>query len=261
MKVDYANVADRYDKNLIRHGIDRDPVIDTLAGVPRVLDLGCGTGLYLVAQRRHFALRSVEWHGLDPSEAMLRVAAGKGLDARFMLGCAENLPFPAAHFDYVVTRFTFHHFGDKRAALDEIARVLRPGGVLKIENFAPELSPDWWIFRYFPAAVGIDRRRFWPITGIDRELRARGFAVTVETRAAGLLPIDKILTEARNRDASQLILLDDAAYASGLAALERDIEAQKPTSLESGMTLINITGRHGDIALGDEIFELHKFIE
>ncbi len=49
---------------------------------------------------------------------------------RFSLGAAEQLPYPDATFDLVVTTTSFDHWADQRAGLGECARVLAPGGHL-----------------------------------------------------------------------------------------------------------------------------------
>ena len=89
-----------------------------------VLELGSGPGGFarLLHARRVVCL--------DPSRAMIdhaRLAlAGDG--CRFLAGLAERLPVRAASVDKVYCSFSFRDFLDRRAAIREIARVLRPGG-------------------------------------------------------------------------------------------------------------------------------------
>ncbi len=73
---------------------------------------------------------------LDASEALLAAARQRlGADARFSMvrGDAFQLPFPDASFDAAVCVRVIHHFEDPRPAIAELARVLRPGGVLVLE--------------------------------------------------------------------------------------------------------------------------------
>jgi SAM-dependent methyltransferase len=67
-------------------------------------------------------------------------AARQGIDnVRFEPGAAEDLPFPDASFDLVVTRFSVHHFASPEAAFSEMARVCRVGGrVGVIDIISPE---------------------------------------------------------------------------------------------------------------------------
>src|SRR5690606_8452463 len=66
--------------------------------------------------------------GLDPAAAQLATAARRGGGPGYVRGRAERLPFPAAAFDAVVTCLVLEHLTDLDAALDEVARVLAPGG-------------------------------------------------------------------------------------------------------------------------------------
>ena len=111
----------------------------------RVLDVGCGSGrLTLAAQE--WAGAEGEAVGIDPSPEMIRVARKNaeraGLRAKFELGVVEALPFPEASFDVVLNRLMLHHLpGDlKQRGLNEMRRVLKPGGVCLVVDFEPPKS-------------------------------------------------------------------------------------------------------------------------
>ena len=112
-----------------------------LRGHEDVLDAGCGTGLT--------TLRIAEQHpgcrvyGIDLSPRMIEVArndaAARGLDADLRTGSVTDLPYPDAAFDVVLTNIMFHHLDlvEKRLAVAQIARVLRPGGRFVSAEFGP----------------------------------------------------------------------------------------------------------------------------
>jgi ubiquinone/menaquinone biosynthesis C-methylase UbiE len=85
--------------------------------------------------------------GIDPSPAMIRYASRKAAasgNCRVQVGTAEALEFPSDHFDVVVSSLVLHHLpGDLRVhALQEMRRVLRPGGALLVaEAQTPRHSP------------------------------------------------------------------------------------------------------------------------
>jgi ubiquinone/menaquinone biosynthesis C-methylase UbiE len=95
----------------------------------RVLDLGCGAGHVSF----HAAPRAGEVVAYDLSSDMLAVvakaAADRGLkNVSTREGVAEELPFADASFDYVLSRYSVHHWRDFPMAMREVRRVLKPGG-------------------------------------------------------------------------------------------------------------------------------------
>jgi ubiquinone/menaquinone biosynthesis C-methylase UbiE len=97
----------------------------------RVLDVACGTGvLARAAAERVGASGGVI--GLDINEGMLAVAARKSPQIEWRMGRAEALPFEDVYFHAVVSQFGLMFFEDRRAAIQEMVRVLRPGGRLAV---------------------------------------------------------------------------------------------------------------------------------
>ncbi len=97
----------------------------------RVLDVACGTGVLTrtVADRVGLGGQAV---GLDINEGMLAVAEQKAPHITWRHGPAENLPFEDNSFDTVVSQFGLMFFENRQAALQEMLRVLKPGGKLAV---------------------------------------------------------------------------------------------------------------------------------
>ncbi|MFO0553427.1 MAG: methyltransferase domain-containing protein [Polyangiaceae bacterium] len=243
-RTDYESIAPRFDQNVVRYRIDVDAHLEALVGdraTPvRALDLGCGTGNYLVKQQAAFGER-VSWTGMDPSEGMLAIARSKLPHTSFVIGRAEVMPFSDAAFDYVATNFAFHHFEDKERALDEIVRVSAPAAGLRIANIDPTRMPGWWGYRLFPETIEIDEARFWTTARITEALEARGYEVEVRVVVeSSRVSARDVLEEARRRDVSQLAVLDDAAYERGLARVTELASASADARLRSEVAVATV---------------------
>jgi len=120
---------------------DRPAVLATLGSVRglRVLDAGCGPGLY--AAELLGAGASVT--GFDASPLMVDLARQRlGEAARIDLAClGERLPYPDETFDRAVCALTIHHVQNRAAAFAELHRVLVPGGRLVVSTTHP--TADW----------------------------------------------------------------------------------------------------------------------
>lgn len=97
----------------------------------RVLDLGCGTGIVARVAAEHLGSGG-NVTGVDVNPEMLDVARSVSAethpDIEWQQGPAENLPLARSTFDVVLSQQTFQFLEDRNAALEEIRRVLRPGG-------------------------------------------------------------------------------------------------------------------------------------
>ncbi|BDG05165.1 class I SAM-dependent methyltransferase [Anaeromyxobacter oryzae] len=109
----------------------------------RVLEVAPGPG-YLAIE---LARRGYEVVGLDISRSFVRIAtrnaASAGVAAKFEHGDVAHMPFPDASFDFVVCTAAFKNFTDPVGALDEIHRVLRPGGgasIVDLRKDAPHAA-------------------------------------------------------------------------------------------------------------------------
>lgn len=142
----FGAAADLYDR--IRPGYPPQAVhwvLDAVDGpVRRVLDLGAGTGK-LTRTLVDVAGPAVEVVVVDPDAAMLdRLASAvpAGSAVRRLTGSAEQLPLDDASVDAVLCGQAWH-WVDPRAAVPEVARVLRPGGVLGLLWNLRDERTDW----------------------------------------------------------------------------------------------------------------------
>jgi SAM-dependent methyltransferase len=119
----------------------------------RILDVGCGAGHYAA----ELSARGAQVVGVEGSATLLRHARARlNGDAELLLhDLEEPLDFAAdASFDGAVCALVFHHVRSRARLLDELRRVLRPGGWLLVSITHP--TADWHHFggSYFSAFPG-----------------------------------------------------------------------------------------------------------
>ena len=105
----------------------------------RVLDVGCGTGSFVVQISKRCP--GVDVTGIDPDPKALaiarRKAARENVAPTLEQGFSQELPFPNDRFDFVFSSFMFHHLPAdvQRETLAEVRRVLRTGGSFHLMDF------------------------------------------------------------------------------------------------------------------------------
>ena len=96
-----------------------------------ILDVGAGTGW--IADR--VASLCDETYALEPNENRLDFITAKHPQVKAFSATAQSVPFPERYFDKLYTIFAFHHFPDQEDSLEEFHRILKPGGVLLIQEY------------------------------------------------------------------------------------------------------------------------------
>lgn len=140
MAYNFDTIAHTYDRlnRLMTLGLDRRWRKRALRGIQgNVLDVACGTGDMAVS----LVERGCTVTGVDISEEMLAIARQKAPIVTFMIADAEHLPFPDASFDAVTCAFGVRNFVHLEQGLNEMLRVLKPGGQLVILELATPDSP------------------------------------------------------------------------------------------------------------------------
>ncbi len=210
----FATIADRYDFITVALSYGQDGrwkrrLVSRAAPSAgrRALDLATGTGDIAFA----LAARGADVVGLDITPRMIELARRKIVERgsvaappAFVVGDMLALPFPSASFDIVTTGYGLRNVPDLPAAIEEIRRVLRPGGqfvsldfnrprnglvraaylayldiVGGVLGWALHRDPD--TYRYIPASI----RRYPGAEAVAAMLEARGFARATYHRVLG----------------------------------------------------------------------------
>ena len=212
----FHTIADRYDfiTRFLSYGQDRRwkrrlIALAELTPDDRVLDLACGTGdiLFEAAPRVRQAI------GMDLTHRMLQLAyqraAREGPSCQWVTGDMLALPFPDGHFTVVTTGYGLRNVPDLERSIEEIRRVLAPGGRLLSLDFNRPSHPivragylvyltvvgsalglllhgDPDTYRYIPESI----RRYPGAHAVASRMSAHGFVgVRVRPVLGGLMAI------------------------------------------------------------------------
>jgi SAM-dependent methyltransferase len=136
----------------------RSSVVHRAAGrAGRILDIGAATGIFLDGMRR----RGWETVGVEPTTVAARYARERlGLDV--IEGRLEDTAFPAASFDAITMWDVLEHVHEPRAIFAEVARLLRPGGLLVLslpnpDSLEARLLGEHWLGWDLPRHLNIFR--------------------------------------------------------------------------------------------------------
>jgi len=255
MKItDYSKIAENYDKNKIRFDILKDYVIEELynknGGGITILDLSCGTGNYLEKQTIEYPSSeySIKWIGIDKSEDMIKKAQKKNIKADLIIADVINMPLEDNSVDYIINRYAFHHYLDKKRAIKEIHRILKNKGKLKIENMTHEYVRYSWVYNYFPALIKLDNDRFPKINEYYQLLENNNFKIDVKINIKFKKYFYKdIIDDVKNMGNSGFHIITKNEYINGLKKIEEDSKINE--ILLGDIAIIEIYGEKNGGAL------------
>jgi len=164
-----------------------------------VLDLGCGAGHVSFAVAPNVAKVTA----YDLSEEMLVVVAKEAVqrglsNLKTHQGVVEALPFASASFDFVLTRFSAHHWSDLPKALSEMRRVLKPGGsIVVIDVIAPDVPLIDTHLQCIELLRDVSHVRNYAYAEWQRQLEQAGFRIDASDKWKLPLNFDAWVTRMR----------------------------------------------------------------
>ena len=202
-KHEFTRWSESYDRSILQQllfGPSHRAIIDRIKSRSgsqplRILDIGCGTGIF--AERIREALPTAEVVGIDLVDGMLakgRSRWQRHADSVFAVQAdSERLPFDRGTFDVVTCANSFHHYPHQRRAIAEMRRVLRSQGRLMLVDGFRDRPWGWLIYDVCVASV--EGAVHHASAGeIRRMCEEAGFERTAQTVHKGLAPF--LLTEA-----------------------------------------------------------------
>jgi ubiquinone/menaquinone biosynthesis C-methylase UbiE len=243
---DYSRQAERYDERRSASPSIMGPLRAALEGTSgrRLADIGGGTGNYSLALQQEGWTPVV----IDRSPDMLSRAAAKGLET--VQADAQRLPFGDGSFDAAVMISMLHHVEDRRAALIEARRILRPGGRLVLMGFTREDSTTLWILDYFPSSRAWMDATHPPLAAFLDELPGAvvarfDFADLQDANLAALSTRpDRLIEAAERGDTSYFERMQrdhPEELRAGLARIKEDIDSGRIPTHSGTATLLTWT--------------------
>lgn len=107
-------------------------------GSRNVVDIGCGNGAFIAEFHKRYPSAAIS--GLDYSGEMVRCSQERNPFAKVTEGDAENMPFEDQSFDGVSCHMSIHHYPHPESALHEMHRILKPDGLVVINDLT---GPRW----------------------------------------------------------------------------------------------------------------------
>ncbi len=206
----------------------------------RVLDVATGNGNAALAAARRFC----DVTGVDYVPTLLeegrRRAEAEGLRVNFREGDAENIPFPDASFDVVLSTLGVMFAPDQEKVVSELLRVCRPGGKIGLANWTPDGFIGGMfktIGKHVPPPPGLKPPFLWGTEERLRELFGEGIALLQATRRSFVFrsPSARYWVEFMRTYYGPLHKAFEALDAEGRENLERDL-----------IELVNRFNRSGD---------------
>ncbi len=218
--IDYDKIATDYARHRQVHPEVLKQLLANLQSSARVLDVGCGTGNYIVALN---SLTDCVGYGVDPSTEMLARANEHAQGVKFSLGRAEQLDFSPGFFDLVFTVDVIHHVKNRLSYFRGANRVLKPGGIICTVTDSEEVirrrEP---LATYFPETVEADLRRYPSLAQLKDFMVQAGFGQLAEDTVEFTYQFSNLQIY-RDRAFSVLHLISEEAFQRGLARLEQDL--------------------------------------
>jgi ubiquinone/menaquinone biosynthesis C-methylase UbiE len=206
----------------------------------RIIDIGCGTGRYAL---RLASATGAQIFASDLSWAMVEKGRQKknASELHWSLGDACELPFAGERFDLALLFQVLHMLRDKKKALEEAYRILRPGGHCLILTHSRSQLDRLTLFRFFPEARKLNKRRMLSLTKLKKLVQEIGFhhVRTEEFAATATYSHDAFLEKVRSKPNTSLRSMSDADFQRRYKALEAAIAGQEKCTEESFSTLLS----------------------
>lgn len=222
----------------------------------RIVDLGCGTGYYLFLLSNLGVKLNLTGFDYD-GEAINEVrSSAYGKDVRIVTGDLHEMPFKDKSFDKAVMSEVLEHVKDDKKVLQEVLRILKPGGILVISVPSAEYPFLWdpvnWILQHFIgthfkkgffSGIWNDHLRLYSIQALKKKFAKTGYKIEIaEELTFWCLPFNHYLVNLVAR------LLYDVKISSKIAdKISKFKNSKKPLIFDLAFRFVNLVDQLNDL--------------
>jgi ubiquinone/menaquinone biosynthesis C-methylase UbiE len=237
--IDYDSVSKIYDQvragepEMIFHLL-KEHVPDSDS---KVLDVGCGTGNNTLLFQSSV---DAQVFGLDSSFGMLLEAQEKAPQISFIHASANRIPVKPGSFDMAFMTEVVHHLPSMDDAIQEMSRVLKPGGHLCIVTQSHRQIEERMTSRFFPATVAIDKKRYPDIPEIEQCMKQNSLPKTW-ARSYKFAPVilgEAYLDTVSRKGYSMLHKISESDFQEGFKALWKSYRDRERLDYAAGYTYV-----------------------
>ena len=204
-----------------------------------VIDIGCGTGRYALLLA---SASEAQIFATDLSRAMVEQGRDKdeGKDVSWFLSDACRIPLAGENVDVALLFLLLHVVKDSKKTLQEAYRILRSGGHCLILAHSYSQLDRQTIFRFFPEARKLNKRRMLSLTKLRRLVREIGFHHLRSEEFAEVVtcPREVFLEKVRSKPNTSLRSMSNVDFQRRYEALEVAVAGREECTEESFSTLL-----------------------
>jgi ubiquinone/menaquinone biosynthesis C-methylase UbiE len=181
-----------------------------------VIEIGCGTGNYIIALSKLYA--DFTFKGFDLSEAMLEIARSRCANIEFSHGNAsEGFPYLSDSCDFTYMVDVIHHIQRKDKAFQESARILKPGGKLVIVTDSEEDICHRSLTLFFPEILEVEHKRYPTLRELYHYAEEAGLTLIETKSITGTVELtDMFIKKLAAKCSSSLQLICDEDHLKGM---------------------------------------------
>ena len=186
-----------------------------------VIEIGCGTGNYIIALSNEIPDRN--YCGFDLSEEMLKVARSRSSAVEFIHGDAEvQFPFTSAHGELAFLVDVIHYIVNLNYFFSEAARILKPEGHLFIVTDSVDNIRNRSLTKYFPEILDIELDRYPSLTLLHQNAEQAGLELLGEELIEGTIDLDDaFISKLEGKCSSAMRLISDEEHQRGVERVRR----------------------------------------